>query len=571
MRFSKLSTIVLGLGLLFVPFFVSADSGNQQTSFFIDPTYDLTDRAQLTATLVRITPTLYLYLDNTWWNSLDFTGQSKIKSALQDLGYEFENVIYPQLTATFGSEWTPGIDNDKHITVLFHPMKEGTGGYTNTADEYSRLQNIFSNERELIYLNSNFLITDLAKSYLAHEFMHLITFNQKEKRLAKAEETWLNEARADYTPTLLGYDANYQNSNLRKRVQTFLVAPTDSLTEWRKKDADYGVLNLFTMYLVENYGVGILTNSLASEKTGIASINEALLNNGFSQTFSDVFTDFTIAVALNNCQESELYCFKNSNLINLKVIPKISFLPFSSESVLAQTQEVTDWQGQWYKVIGGGRDLRLEFAGYPDVDFKVPYILEYKNGEKQVNFLELNSFQSGRIVLENFGEDIVSVIIAPSIQDKMSGFGKNEKTYPFFWSVSSENNAQVDGESQTEEVQVLTQKISFLEKQLDALKARLRLILTGETDTPVTGALANNLAQGDRGEQVTLLQTWLAQDPAIYPEALVTGYFGKLTTAAVIRFQNKYQTEILAPWNLTTGNGFVGSTTRKKLNELYGD
>ena len=171
--------------------------------------------------------------------------------------------------------------------------------------------------------------------------------------------------------------------------------------------------------------------------------------------------------------------------------------------------------------------------------------------------------------MENFGEDIFSIIITPSIQDKISGFGKNERTYPFFWSVSSENNAQVDGESQTEEIQVLTQKISFLEKQLDVLKARLRAILTGDTDEPVAGTLSTNLGQGDRGEPVTLLQTWLSQDPAIYPEALVTGYFGKLTTAAVIRFQNKYQAEVLAPWNLTTGNGFVGSTTRKKLNELY--
>ncbi len=377
MRLNKISIIILGLGLLFVPFFISADYGSQQTSFFIDPTYDLTDRAQLTATLIRITPNLYFYLDNIWWNSLDFTGQSTVKSALQDLGNEFDNVIYPQLTTTFGSEWKPGIDNDDHITILFHPMKNNTGGYTNTADEYLRLQNIFSNERELIYLNSNFLITDLVKSYLAHEFMHLITFNQKEKRLAKAEETWLNEARADYAPTLLGYDANYQNSNLRKRVQTFLVSPTNPLTEWQKTDADYGALNLFTVYLVENYGVDVLVNSLKSDKTGIGSLDEALFNAGFQEDFSDIFTNWTIAVALNNCQTSELYCYNNPNLINLKVIPKINFLPFSSESALAQTQEATNWQGQWYKVIGGGRDLRLEFAGYPDVDFKVPYILEY--------------------------------------------------------------------------------------------------------------------------------------------------------------------------------------------------
>lgn len=48
------------------------------------------------------------------------------------------------------------------------------------------------------------------------------------------------------------------------------------------------------------------------------------------------------------------------------------------------------------------------------------------------------------------------------------------------------------------------------------------------------------LGLGDRGDAVTDLQLFLAQDPAIYPEALVTGYYGPLTTAAVKQFQKKY-------------------------------
>ena len=69
--------------------------------------------------------------------------------------------------------------------------------------------------------------------------------------------------------------------------------------------------------------------------------------------------------------------------------------------------------------------------------------------------------------------------------------------------------------------------------------------------------------------EVRCLQEFLkSQGPEIYPEGLVTGNFLSLTKAAVIRFQEKYASEILAPWGITQGTGFVGETTRAKINQL---
>ncbi len=51
--------------------------------------------------------------------------------------------------------------------------------------------------------------------------------------------------------------------------------------------------------------------------------------------------------------------------------------------------------------------------------------------------------------------------------------------------------------------------------------------------------LNRQLDIGMSGSDVTALQTFLAADPSLYPQGLVTGYFGVLTSAAVSNFQSR--------------------------------
>lgn len=77
-----------------------------------------------------------------------------------------------------------------------------------------------------------------------------------------------------------------------------------------------------------------------------------------------------------------------------------------------------------------------------------------------------------------------------------------------------------------------------------------------------------DLVFGNKGTDVEKLQECLAKDSEVYPEGTITGEFGDKTKAAVIKFQEKYASEILAPSNLTKGNGKVLAGTRDKLNQL---
>lgn len=87
-------------------------------------------------------------------------------------------------------------------------------------------------------------------------------------------------------------------------------------------------------------------------------------------------------------------------------------------------------------------------------------------------------------------------------------------------------------------------------------------VVSGTTATPFT----LQMKLGMQGDEISRLQTFLKQYPEIYPEGLVTGYYGSLTKKAVERFQEKYGIAKAGD----PGYGEVGPKTRAKINELMG-
>jgi len=563
-RYLKL--IFLGIIFILFPSIVQATI----IDFNIDPAYDFLGRSNITAFLQQIGEEAYFYVESGFYQSLDNDERKEFAITVKSLSQEFDETIYPQLTGLYGSEWKPGIDNDDRVTILLTRIKTDNGGYFNSGDEYPKAQVVLSNEREMIYLNASHIESSLAKSYLAHEFTHLITFNQKDKTYGISEETWLNEARAEYAPTFLGYDEDYENSNLKNRVRTFLQKPTEPLAEWKNLSNDYGALNLFTQYLVDHYGVKVLVNSLHSEKVSIPSLNEAFGQNRYSEDFSQVFTDWLITVLVNDCQAGSKYCYLNPNLKQVKILPQLNYLPLAGESILTVTDYTKDWAGNWIKLIGGQGTLKLEFIGDSNVNFEVPYITQDSSGNYSVNFLELelDDFQQGTVYVPNFGTNYDSLVMIPFSKDKLSGFNGLESYHQFIWSASIINkNSEKEEEKLIEEL--LTQ-IALLQQQILQLQTRINAILAERGESIVCSKLENNLYYGmTNNNEVRCLQEFLKnQSSEIYPEGLITGNFLPLTQNAVIRFQEKYATNILTPIGLERGTGFVGAKTRAKINEL---
>lgn len=137
------------------------------------------------------------------------------------------------------------------------------------------------------------------------------------------------------------------------------------------------------------------------------------------------------------------------------------------------------------------------------------------------------------------------------------------------------------------QIQQLFSQIQSLQQQVTDLKTELgvsaqpavlptesapfastdeKLVLPTQTLPPEL-SFTRTLVPGTRGDDVRAVQEYLAQDPAIYPDGLITGYFGPLTQKAIQRFQTKHGIVNLGALE-TTGYGVLGPLTRTKLREL---
>jgi len=440
--------LILLLGGFFV-FVVGVQAAelDEQVNFYVDTDYDATGRSQLSATLLVIGEHIYFYVEEDYWNKLNGLNKSSLRKTLEDLADEFDQVIYPKERAAFGSEWNPGVDNDQRITVLITQLVSDAGGYFNTYDEYLQSEISSSNEREMIYLNSANIFSDKNKALLAHEFQHLISFYQKTVLHNLEEEIWLNEARSEYAPTICGYDDVYSKSYLADRVDAFLDEPSDSLTEWKNKIADYGVVNLFLHYLVDHYGLEILTQMTLNNKVGIASINQALADLGYTESFADIFADWAVANYLNDCQVApeNSYCYLDDNLTyyRLHTDYSASYSGFPN-LIVSRSSSVKDWSPRWYRFRQGTvksteRDtLKLEFIGSTNHgDFQVPYIVTDQNNQTTVQFIPLDSQQEGVVYIPEFTSLNKSVIMIPFNRYKKSDFSSNESLSSFSFTASS--------------------------------------------------------------------------------------------------------------------------------------
>jgi immune inhibitor A len=234
------------------------------------------------ATLRLITPHAYFYFQD----GLDVSQED-----VEEAGRDFEEIVYPMVLRYFGQEWTPGVDSDRHITLL-HADLPGLGGYFSDGDEYPRAAWPASNEREMIYLNVTGTRpgSDAYNGLVAHELQHLVHWNGD-----PSEEVWVNEGLSELARELASADPD--------SMPICVTLPDTQLNTWEPlgagNAAHYATSHLFVRYLLEHYGGWEDARRLVTEPAdGIDGINAYLAP--FGVTFEDIFADWLVASYLDD-------------------------------------------------------------------------------------------------------------------------------------------------------------------------------------------------------------------------------------------------------------------------------
>lgn len=386
-------------------------------NFFVEPSFDFAGRQKVSSTLRYESASAYFYIEDTVYSGLSSSKKSSMDAALLALANEFDSNIYPKLRNVYGSELSPGIDNDTKITILFTRTSPGVKGYFLAQNQVSRSVNSASNEREMLYLNADTLLEGTAKIHLAHEFTHLIEYNQRNV-LRSPQKRWLSEALAEYAPTLLGYNASYEGSYLETRANDFLSFSSDSLISWRGNSVDMATSSMFMHYLAGQYGTGLITEIMRAPAVGDSAVTQALSARGISEDFKSVFTNWTVANYVNS---SGKYAYKVPGLSfsNLHISTPLQYSIFSNSAIT--TNFFVDYSSAaWLKFVPGqlganGKNvLRVEFdSSQSSGKFGVPYVITDIFGRSEVRFMELVN-DKGIVYVENFGTSVISVVVAPS-------------------------------------------------------------------------------------------------------------------------------------------------------------
>ncbi|KYC64511.1 hypothetical protein B4099_1027 [Heyndrickxia coagulans] len=238
------------------------------------------------------------------------------------LGKEFDQKIYSSDVDNFGAP--SDVDQNGKVNILCYDIQDGFNGSGGYVAGYFSPQDLYnysySNQSEIFYIDTYPLMglsgtKDVSQAYttLAHEFEHMINFNQKVFVQGLTDtDTWMDEglamaAEQIYTGAALGDRIDYYNEDTA-------ITNGHSLLYWDYDGdvlANYALSYLFMAYLQKQCGQGnriykALIDDHHSDYQAVQNIIHKYIDPNLS--FGQFMTNFRAALTLK--EDSGHYGFK---------------------------------------------------------------------------------------------------------------------------------------------------------------------------------------------------------------------------------------------------------------------
>jgi immune inhibitor A len=331
---------------------VTRQVGDTDTFWAIRMNPDGTDENfEVNATLQYVTDHSYFWVQD---------GVRYDQDDMVELMETFENKIYPTNRTFFGSEWSPGIDGDEHIYILYTGgIGYSIAGYYSSADQYHPLAHEYSNGHEMFLFNADntYLYEPFTYGVLAHEFQHMIHWYQD-----RNETSWLNEGFSELATFLNDLDPGGFDS-------VFVQNPDMQLNDWpndqNSTTPHYGAAFMFTTYFLDRFGEDATKALAADDQNGMDSVDNTLRSISASDPLTgnpiladDVVIDWLITNYLKDPSVGD----GRYTYTNYPAAPQ----PRATETIydcpIAQSYTVHQYGGDYIEINCTG-DFTLSFAG----------------------------------------------------------------------------------------------------------------------------------------------------------------------------------------------------------------
>jgi immune inhibitor A len=333
--------------------------------------------SQVDASLAYVTDHVYFWVeDGVQYDNRD----------LKALVETFENQIYPRNREFFGSEWTPGVDADPRLYILYARGLGGSvAGYYSSADQYLPVVRQDSNGHEMFLFSADHVDLDEEFAYgvLAHEFQHMIHWYGD-----RNEETWMNEGFADLAMFLNDYSIGGAD---RAYVQTPDIQLNDWPSDPPNRAAHYGAAFLFLTYFLDRFGEEATQALVAEPANGMVSIDKMLDALGAADGITgkavgadDIFADWVVATFLQDKSVADgRYTYHN----------------YPGAPAPDATEEIEDCPAQT-----GERDVSQYGVDYVSLKCRGDYILRFQ-GAEQVGVLPVQAHSGAYMFYSNQGDE----------------------------------------------------------------------------------------------------------------------------------------------------------------------